>query len=200
LEPLLIAVYGSAEPFGEVSEDFARGSQRLTVSRYIGMGTFDTHTMPIGKILQIPRKGFKWYDNLYSKIKYKTMEKIGLDINFNKHGAHGLELRFFDQMPTGSLKEVLENLVKIMDASLQLKEFPENPVENSIWQTCAEDSLYHGFGWKLTTEQQEILYKTFGIYHVIPKEPIFVNEFLEEFFKELDVYKGKCWKLMGPKT
>jgi hypothetical protein len=197
VEPLLVAVYGSPDPFGQISDNFVRGSQRLAVSRYIGLGTYDTHKMPIGKILQVPRKGYSWYDKLYNKTKYITMENIGLDINFNKHGAHGLELRFLDQISFKDLKDVLKMLVTLMDVSLSINGKIENPVENFVWQSCAEDALYNGYGWKLSINQQEILYKTFKIYHKVPKEPIIVDDFLQDLFKELQIYKGECWKLMG---
>jgi hypothetical protein len=197
VEPLLIAVHGSPDPFSQTSDKFAKGSQRLAVSRYIGLGTYDTHTMPVGKILQIPRKGFPWYDTLYRKTSYKTMENIGLDINFNKHGAHGLELRFLDQLPIYSLKTILQKLVILMDASLTIKGKIQNPVENLCWQSCAEDALYYGHGWRLDISQQECINKLFHLYHLIPKEPVYVEDFLQGLFKELENYKGHCWRLMG---
>lgn len=200
LEPFFVACYGSPDPFGNISDDFARGSQRLAVSRYIGLGTYDTHKMPIGKILQIPRKGFPWYDRLYNKTKYIMMENIGLDINFNKHGAHGLELRFFDQMSFKSLKDVLQKLIVLMDVSLAITGKIQNPVENPCWQTCAEDALLYGAGWKVSVEQQEIICKIFKLYNIIPKEPVLITEFFEELFKYLDYYKAICWKFMGSKT
>jgi hypothetical protein len=200
LEPFFVACYGSPDPFGYVSDDFARGSQRLVVSRYIGLGTYDTHMMPIGKILQIPRKCFPWYDRLYSKTKYVTMENIGLDINFNKHGAHGLELRFFDQMSNKSLKDVLQKLVVLMDVSLSYKGKIMNPIENLVWQSCAEDALLYGQGWRVSVEQQECINKIFKIYDRTPKEPVFVTEYFNNLFKDFEGKKGLCWKLMGSKT
>ena len=54
VSPLLVAVYGTYDPLCESKtngELFAAGSQRVAVSRYIGMGTYDTDKMEQGKIL-----------------------------------------------------------------------------------------------------------------------------------------------------
>jgi len=97
-EPLWVARYGAGDPLAAVTAAAAAGSQRLAVSRYIGLGTYDTNRMDRGKILQIPRSSagpLPWYDWLHARSMYAPLDVIGLDINFNKHWSHGLELRFF---------------------------------------------------------------------------------------------------------
>lgn len=197
LEPFLIAVYGSGDPLSEIDECYAAGSQRVAVSRYIGLGTFDTEKMPIGKILQIPRKDelYPWYKWLYERTNYKSIDKIGMDINFNKHGAHGLELRFFDQMSYNNLEEVLYGLILVMDCALQIKQVSD-PRHCSAWQEAAGQALLEGQGWSVSVEQIECLMKAFHIYSFIPKEPMNVVEVLKLFFSFMESKKGKCWELM----
>lgn len=56
VSPLLIAVYGSGD---FLSKDpnirLTKSSQRCAISRYIGVGTYDTENMPEGKILSVKR-------------------------------------------------------------------------------------------------------------------------------------------------
>lgn len=195
LEPLLIAVYGSGDPFSQFSDRYAKGSQRVAVSRYIGLGTFDTNTMARGKILQIPRGNIPWYDNLYSKTNYTRLDQIGLDINFNKHGAHGLEIRFFDQMPYTSLERVLQLFVLLMDVSLRLPTV-ENPTTNTMWHTMAEMGMYSGKEWRLSPFEITTLCNVLGIHTLVEKEPVFVTDVLEMIRTELFKVRGKCWKVM----
>jgi len=195
LEPCLLATYGSGDPLSQLDERFAKGSQRVAVSRYIGLGTFDTDTMPRGKILQIPRGNLPWYDWLAERTAYQPMDKIGLDINFNKHGAHGLELRCFDQMAWEHLEEVMMRLVILMDCSLAIQTI-ENPVRNKVWQGAAGEALLEGKAWRLSLEQMETIGKVFGIQNWIHKEPLGVCEFLQGLFIHLEGMKGQCWKLM----
>lgn len=195
LEPFFIAAYGSGDPLAQIDDCYAKGSQRLAVSRYIGLGTFDTHTMPTGKILQIDRTGFPWYEKLYKKTNYAHLDKVGLDLNFNKHGAHGLELRFFDQMPYDKLEEVMKRLILLMDYSLQTKKLP-NPTKCVLWQSWAEEALLEGTAWQISVESCEYIFKLFGLYKTVLKEPYYIQEFLEILFKNLESFKGKCWNLM----
>lgn len=195
LEPCLIAVYGSGDPLSQVDERFAKGSQRVAVSRYIGLGTFDTDTMPRGKILQIPRGNLPWYDWLAQRTAIQPLDKIGLDLNFNKHGAHGLELRCFDQMPWDALEEVLHRLVIVMDCSLQIQSV-ENPVRDPVWQSAAGEALLEGRAWMVSLDHMERFAKVFGIVNWIHKEPLGVTEFLQGLFARLNGRKDVCWKLM----
>jgi hypothetical protein len=197
LEPFLIAVYGSGDPLAEIDERYASGSQRVAVSRYIGLGTYDTEKMPTGKILQIPRKEeqYPWYKWLYERTCYKSIDKIGMDINFNKHGAHGLELRFFDQMSYNNLEEILHGLVLVMDCALQIKKVAD-PKQCLAWQEAAGQALLEGQGWSVSIEQIEYLMKAFHIFDFVPKEPMNVVDVLKLFFGALSSKKGKCWELM----
>ncbi len=195
LEPFWVALYGSGDPLSAYSDRYAKGSQRVAVSRYIGLGTFDTEHMPKGKILQVARGDIPWYDELYKVTEYLPLEKIGLDINFNKHGAHGLELRFFDQMPYSLLKPVMEQLVCLMDVSLQYAEFP-NPTENPEWQKAATAGMLHGKEWIVSPEFSATVLSVFSTGIKCSKEPVAAGDFFQQLFSGLEKYRGRCWKLM----
>jgi hypothetical protein len=198
LEPVLIAVYGSGDPLSIVSDRYAAGSQRVAVSRYIGIGTFDTEKMTAGKVLTLKRAGLgpmPWYDWLAERTDYIQLDLVGMDMNFNKHGAHGLELRFFDQMPYDMLEALLEKLVLVMDASLVLGSI-EDPRKNKIWSSMAGVALLDGKGWQLNVEQLDTLYSVFQIKDVISKEPLYVEDVWKKLCGYLERYKGKCWKAM----
>jgi hypothetical protein len=201
LEPLWIACYGSGDPFAQLTTNghrFAAGSQRLAVSRYIGVGTFDTDTMPQGKILQVPRPpagAIPWYDWLYDRTAYAPLNVIGLDINFYKHGAHGLELRIFDQMSRESLREVLEQIVVLMDVVLTRRAVPD-PRRHPEWQTAAGESLYYGAGWRVTPEQIEALTSTLGVDIAGAKEPMTPRAVLIALMEALRPQRGWCWQRM----
>jgi hypothetical protein len=197
MEPFWIAVYGSGDPFSAYKNTFASGSQRLAVSRYIGLGTFDTEIMKRGKINQIPRdfSANPWYNEFYAKTAYIPNDIIGLDINFNKHWAHGLELRFFDQMSMGNLKIVMSHLVQIMDASISKKTVCSDARKNTQWHTMAVDALCQGKSWKVQPEQMDAIYHAFALECNI-KEPLAVESALEMIINDSILYRGECWDKM----
>ena len=51
IEPLILACYGSPDIFSVTNSRFSRGSQRLAISRYISIGSYDTDKMYEGKML-----------------------------------------------------------------------------------------------------------------------------------------------------
>jgi hypothetical protein len=199
IEPFWIAVYGSGDPFASLLPQFAAGSQRVAVSRYIGLGTFDTDTMPRGKINHIPRdvSAIPWYSDLYNKTAYVPIDIVGMDMNYNKHWSHGLELRCFDQMNMESLTTVLTQLVQVMDASLKECVPCPNARKDRCWQSMATDSLYHGRGWYVSPEQMDAVYSAFGITACqTQKEPILVEHALDTLVEDIQVFRGECWEKM----
>jgi hypothetical protein len=175
---------------------FAAGSQRLAVSRYIGVGTFDTTTMPTGKILQIKKVDagpLPWYD--VSGSAYAPLGIIGLDINFNKHWAHGLELRIFDQMSMASLRTVLEHVVLLMDLALS-GEPVTDPRAVSVWQEAARSAIFEGPRWVVSAEQWAAFCQVLGVVvePLTSREPAAVLSALMESVKNQK--RGLCWQLM----
>jgi hypothetical protein len=213
LEPLWVARFGSPDPFaglGDVVDvcdgrvaRFAAGSQRLAVSRYIGLGTFDTDVMPRGKILQMPRSAvpggsLPWYDWLYARTHYAALDVVGLDLNFNKHWAHGLEIRFFDQMPMADLRVVLGQVVVLCDvARAALAGGIPNPRQSPIWISAAGEALLEGVGWRVPAEYLNSVLAAAGR-PPSAKEPLAVGEALDWLFGELRlVGDGYCAAVMG---
>jgi hypothetical protein len=213
LEPLWVARFGSGDPFavlGEVRDvcdgrvgRFAAGSQRLAVSRYIGMGTFDTDRMPTGKILQVPRStagALPWYDWLYERTHYAALDVVGLDLNYNKHWAHGLELRFFDQMAVTDLRVVLEQLAVLCDVALAAHRGGAgvpNPRQSPIWIAAAGEALLEGIGWRVPAEYLNAMMEAAGAAPEA-KEPLPVVEALDWLVGRLRrVGDGYCVSQMG---
>jgi hypothetical protein len=194
IEPIWVALYGSPDPFTgftELQNSYAAGSQRLAVSRYIGLGTFDTTTMPTGKILQIPRTEIPWYDALHNKTEYEPLDVIGLDLNFNKHWAHGLEIRIFDQMPLTQLREVMDHLVGIMDLSLSMKSV-EDPRISTVWQRLATEAMYRGSSMMVEPEMVNAVLRGLNSTCEV-KSPLTPTETMNNIVEVLKVSRGFCW-------
>lgn len=211
LEPIWVARYGSGDPFATLEEvrdacdgriaRFAAGSQRLAVSRYIGLGTFDTDAMPTGKILQMPRSvagELPWYDWLYERTHYARLDVVGLDLNYNKHWAHGLELRFFDQMPVTDLREVMWQIVVACDVARSQIDRVPNPRRSAIWVAAAGEALLEGLGWRVPAEYLNAVLAAAGVAPEA-KEPLPTVEALEWLFQRLQrVGDGACMLAMCP--
>lgn len=150
-EPLLIANFNTPDPFSKISGSFSGASQRLAVSRYIGIGTMDTESFSAGKILQIDKSSLpwplKWYEEFYKDCDgYSELPTVGLDINFNKHENHGLELRFLDSMPLEKLKECCEFIIWLGDIAVQSfsNENLSIPQINDSWIKMAVGAMTEG--------------------------------------------------------
>ena len=167
MEPFFLAKFGSPDYFSTISCDYAQlfsaCSQRCAVSRYIGIGTFDTDDMKTGKLLQddvsqfdVVVKDYGWYNQYYKKCAYTKGEKMGYDINFNKHYNHGVEIRFFDHIPNDDkIKDVLEDLIYLGDWSLE-NDIIENPIKNSIWNGLVAKCMRQGKNTQLSFEELEL--------------------------------------------
>lgn len=200
MEPILIAVYGSPDPFSKGRAGFAHGSQRCAMSRYIGIGTYDTVAMKEGKILQVEvgevrAPEFWWFSTYHKESAYVPLEKIGIDVNYRKHFNHGVELRFFDWFPEEKLTELCSFLVYLADASMNLP-IANEAILSETWNDCVLGMLEHGAKWILPP----ILLATYErILHVslYGKELTFHGVYsavLDTFKKRYG--KGLCAKLM----
>lgn len=160
LEPFWVAIYGSPDPLSKSARfgnRFSKASQRCAVSRYIGIGTYDTSTMPRGKILQIPSGDtkFSWIPSQREETGYSKREYVGLDLNFNKHWNHGLELRWFDQMSVLGIREVLRSLVGLGDFSLDVGKLPD-PQFSTVWRRVTGEILMRGVDY--TFDEADVLH------------------------------------------
>jgi hypothetical protein len=166
MEPLLVANFGSPDPLAWIDpHHFSAGSQRVAMSRYIGVGTFDTDTMPEGKILTTDLSGIKstWYTEYHKTSGYKALQKVGLDINFLKHWNHGIEIRFFDWFPPARLQGLLRFLVYLGDCALET-ECVENPIKDPIWNAWMIRVIQKGSAAGITLAEATRLEHICGVY------------------------------------
>ena len=199
LEPLIISLYGTPDPFGAVSPKFSRASQRVAASRYISIGTYDTDTMLTGKVLQLPidelsvaKNEFWWYTKFHKTSNYNSLEKIGLDINFNKHGVHGIEIRFLDWFPEDKLYQLMETLVHLLDYSI-FYGLTANPIHDPLWNQIVVKCLQDGPN-AILNEEEYALYAT--IFNLPNKKKRFINEVYQQIESRLREVKGQCTRLM----
>jgi hypothetical protein len=164
IEPLLVGVFGSPDPLEWLLEgSYSAGSQRCAMSRYIGIGSYDTTKMERGKILTIDLSGVRtsWYQQFHKKSGYVPLNKIGLDINFNKHWNHGVELRFFDWFPEERLRGLLKVLVWIGDIVMQ-RACKASPVDSKIWNAWTARVMKQGAAAGLRATEAADLSRIYG--------------------------------------
>lgn len=169
VEPILISLYGSPDPFSEVNNKLTNSSQRCAKSRYIGIGTYDTKTMIPGKLLLIDSEtnhlsnmSYWWYNRYYEYCSYKKEPRMGFDINFHKHKNHGIEIRIFDYFPESKLEFILEFCVLLFDYSLDYN--VSSPIRNREWNDFTFKILIDK-NFKLTEEIKMIYKKLFNLPH-----------------------------------
>ena len=199
LEPLIVSLYGTPDPFAAVSSKFSRASQRCAASRYIGLGTYDTDIMLTGKILLIPveeltvsKHDFWWYTIFHKTSNYNRLPKIGCDINFNKHGAHGIEIRFLDWFPENRLQQLMETMVHVLDYSL-IHGIPDNPIHSPLWNQIVVKCLQSGPATMLNDEEYCLYVSMFDIPMTKKRLLSDVYELIE---RRVRTVRGPCAQLM----
>ena len=171
MEPFIITTYCSPDPFSNIVEGFSKTSQRLAVSRYIGIGTYNSDIMEPGKILSKPitdivsnKYAEWWYPKFIDSSAYCKLESIGMDINFNKHYNHGIELRFLDHIvEISKLKECFEFIIYLMDFILETDNIDNygNPILNSNWNNIVLNIMLYGKDYCLTQQEKELYEQIF---------------------------------------
>jgi len=181
LEPFILAVYGSPDVFAKMNNYnnqtlYSMASQRCAISRYIGIGTYDTDKMESGKLLTSPvskhpchELDYWWFTNFYKNNAYTLLEEIGYDINFNKHYNHGIEIRFFDHiLDDKDIMESFEFIIYLMDHILnnEVKDNTnslKNPIKDPLWNNIALNGMIHGKTYDLTKDEINVYNKIFNI-------------------------------------
>jgi len=148
-EPFLIALYGSPDILHILNEKYAGGSLRLMLSRYIGLGTYNSNEMSKGKMLNDFNYKNKnhYFEKLHEKSPYNPPETIGYDFNYNKFVKHGIELRIFDYFPEEYLEDIMNFLILLCDFSIHA-DFPD-PVLDEDWNKFVINILKEGSKAKL---------------------------------------------------
>lgn len=193
MEPILIAVFGSADPLTCMEPTlFTQASQRGALSRYIGIGTYDTDRMKPGKYMSIDLSETKssWYTEYHEHSGYQPLQTIGLDINFNKHWNHGIEIRFFDWFPENRLQGLLKCIIHLGDVSLT-KSTIQNPVDHPIWKSLLIRCLEKGNDAGITRQEAYVFSEILG-------EKVSESKKVADFFAEVHSKLSTRWKTHGP--
>ncbi len=163
VEPLLVALYGSPDILHTLNTTYSGGSQRLSLSRYIGLGTYDTIAMEKGKLLDCndPKKSTGYLKELHCNSPYLPPEKTGYDFNYNKFTKHGIELRILDSFPEEFLEDVMNFLVLICDYSTKY-DIPD-PRLDSAWNKAVLDCLRYGSDAVIMPTFYTVIYDIFGM-------------------------------------
>ena len=162
IEPLLIGIYGTPDIFNLLNPAYNGGSQRLGLSRYIGLGTYDTKTMIRGKLLDTfdYKETGTYFNDLHQNSPYIPPNKIGYDINFNKFKKHGIELRILDWFPEEYLQSVMNLIILVCQHSI-LAEIPD-PRNDPDWNELAMNCIKKGTHATIKPRLYNKYYRVFG--------------------------------------
>ena len=161
-EPLFLATLSAPDLFGILSDNYTKGSMRATLSRYIGIGTYDTKKIIKNKLLVAPIKNIKpqnviwWRDMVEQKLKYKLPgADIGLDFNYMKHYQSGFEFRLLDGFPIEYLKDVIDVLVLLCVHALSFSKLDDIfiAMENQTWNNIVFDTITKGYNATINKNQ-----------------------------------------------
>jgi hypothetical protein len=215
IEPFLLAVYGSPDPFVNFTKNckdqVCHASQRCAMSRYIGIGTFDTEQMTRGKILTAKIENLScakvegwWFNEYYKDNGYNRLDEMGMDINFNKNFNHGIEIRFLDHLTdVNDVKHSFECIIYLMDLvldKLAKGETFENPIQSSLWNRVVVQSMKQGREYVLSQEEQDFFLNLWGETNPFTKSTISgIFEELYNRLKERYHGKGEFSKLVLPR-
>jgi len=140
IEPLLVALYGTPDILSCFDSGYAAGSQRLALSRYIGMGTYETSRMEKGKLLDTTPSAYMRL--VHAKSHYNAPQITGYDFNYNKFTKHGIEFRALDAFPVQYLEPVMNFLVLVCDYST--KHTIPDPIHQTAWIEATVEVLRKG--------------------------------------------------------
>jgi hypothetical protein len=194
-EPFIIAIFGTPDPFSTIQFDkhnqFSKSSQRCAVSKYIGIGTYNADKLESGKILSVSieeldcsKTDYWWYNEYYKDNAYVKLNELGMDINFNKHFNHGIEIRFLEYIADNKkLIESFEFIIYLMDVILESDEINnfENPILNKNWNNIVLNTFKYGKDYVLEKDEIELYEKIVNI------------KFKSE--KIADIYEEIYWNL-----
>ena len=163
IEPFLAALYGSPDILHVLNPLYSAGSQRLCLSRYIGLGTYDTQTMEKGKLLDtFDYKNTKMYFNdLHKDSPYIPPTTTGYDFNYNKFTKHGIELRIFDYFPESHLESIMNLLVLVCQYSID-NDIPD-PKLCDEWNNLVINTIKSGSDTPVKPDLYLKIYKIFGV-------------------------------------
>lgn len=193
-EPLLVVMYGGRDPFSNtVHGKFSAASQRLAVSRYIGLANYNTEDMPPGKILTCDVSGRcnDWYEKFYEQSAYVKLPDRGLDINYMKHWNHGLELRIFDGLRREQMLAVCNicwNLcLKAQDFDL-VDDCRTTPWFQEFVLGCMLSGTEYVVEWAILQKYLAVIHYSDLLCEFEEKEPVHVGDICRVVLKKCDTY------------
>ena len=198
IEPFLVALYGTPDILHALDPAYVAGSQRLGMSRYIGLGTYASQTMQKGKLLDtfVYMGKENYMTELHSaNSPYVPPATIGFDFNYNKFKKHGIELRILDYFPEEHLEHIINLLLLVCEHSLY-NEIPD-PRENKVWSHQCMKAIKKGSTMMITPPMYLKLYSVFG-YTLITWLPFRLNDRPLNVLKTLSGYlyrKYRMWPL-----
>ena len=159
IEPLLVALYGTPDILSCLDSAYAGGSQRLALSRYIGLGTYETSRMEKGKLMDTTPSAYM--KAIHSKSPYNPPTVTGYDFNYNKFTKHGIEFRALDAFPVQYLEPVMNFLVLVCDYST--KHAIPDPIHEASWTDATVEVLHKGSVAILEPAYSNSIRKVFGM-------------------------------------
>ena len=173
MEPFLVALYGTPDILHLLNKDYAGGSLRLMMSRYIGLLTYDNMSMEFGKKLNDfdYEKKNHYFRELHKNSLYNPPYQIGYDINFNKFKKHGIELRIFDYFPEEYLEDIVNFIILLCQVSMEKN--IKNPLEDKLLFDVAIECLKKG---SETLIPYELYYKIKKIFNMNTFYPTFTKK------------------------
>jgi hypothetical protein len=216
-EPFFICTLGSPdilqwvyEKYNNSSKNyFAKGSMRATMSRYIGIGTYDANTMKCGKVLTNsvnelrPKDNtIKWWRDMINEDLLYNLPKndMGLDFNYGKHYQSGLELRILDGMPLEILKDILDVIILICEHSYSY-DTPEDIqfcTTSQSWNNIVYKSMVYGYKAIISKDEIQDILKILNINMSFDENKLTLEEFyyrvlenLFEIYHKTDTYAIK---------
>lgn len=195
-EPLLLAVFGYPDFFSTIFPEapYAKGSLRGTMSRYIGIGTFNPDEPIEGKQLNTNLR-LPWMHRVQDESIYELNSEHGLDINFMKHRNHGIEWRIFDAFPTEHLQEISILMLFIADYALKKDNFIPTAQTSDIWNQTTFDCIFAKGSDSLISPTY---CKLIGLDVEQPIKPIEVlNVWIDKVYNEFEMEGwGECVKYL----
>lgn len=196
---------GSAASTSEVKPPaLTKASQRVALSRYIGVGTYDTEAMPRGKLLNDPfdqntyhRLPFWWYHAYREEADYVMEDDVGCDFNFNKHVCHGIEFRVLDYFPEEQLPEFMRFLVYLADEALAMyADYIDvhDPVLDKLWNKCMGRIVRDGKDAVLNKGAVKRFRAIFQVDHCTPlsRDPLVLLEQIRTSLRSRHHGKSEC--------
>lgn len=172
MEPFLIALYGTPDILHLLNKEYAGGSLRLMMSRYIGLLTYNNMSMEFGKKLNNFDYNYKnhYFEELHKNSMYNPPIQIGYDINFSKFKKHGIELRIFDYFPEEYLEDIFNFIVLLCQVSME--KYIDNPLEDKLLFNVTIECLKKGSDAKIP---YELYYKIKKIFNMNTFYPYFTE-------------------------